>query len=56
MNVVVFLIGAGVSVAVSLWVVQLIYRNNPERSRQEATRVTVPTVAFIVLLVGFYFM
>lgn len=56
MNVVVFLIGAGVSVAVSLWVVQLIYRNNPERSRQEATRVTVPTVAFIALLVGFYFM
>ncbi len=56
MNVVVFLIGAGVSVAVSLWIVQLIYRNNPERSRQEATRVTVPTVACIALLVGFYFM
>ena len=56
MNVAVFLIGAGVSVAVSLWIVQLIYRNNPERSRQEATRVTVPTVACIALLVGFYFM
>lgn len=56
MNAVVFLVGAGVSVAVTLRVVQLIYRNNPERSRQEVIRVTVPTVACIVLLAGFYFM
>lgn len=56
MNAVVFLVGAGVSVAVTLRVVQLIYRNNPDRSRREAIKVTVPTVAFITLLVGFYFM
>lgn len=56
MNAGVFLVGAGVSVAVTLRVVQLIYRNNPERSRQEAIRVTAPTVACIVLLAGFYFM
>lgn len=56
MNAVVFLIGAGISVAVTLRVVQLIYRNNPDRSRQEAIKVTLPTVACIALLVGFYFM
>ena len=56
MNAMVFLLGAGVSVAVTLRVVQLIYRNNPDRSRQEAISVTVPTVACIALLVGFYFM
>jgi hypothetical protein len=56
MNVVVFLVGAGASVAVTLRVVQLIYRNNSDRSRHEAIRVTVPTVACIALLVGFYFM
>jgi hypothetical protein len=56
MNAVVFLVGAGVSTAVTLRVVQLIYRNNADRSRHEAIKVTVPTVACIVLLVGFYFM
>ncbi len=56
MNAVVFLVGAGMSVAVTLRVVQLIYRNNPDRSRREAVGVTVPTVACIALLVGFYFM
>jgi hypothetical protein len=56
MNAVVFLIGAGVSVAVTLRIVQLIYRDNPDRSRREAIGVTVPTVAFIALLVGFYFL
>lgn len=56
MNAVVFLVGAGLSVAVTLRVVQLIYRNNSDRSRHEAISVTVPTVAGIVLLVGFYFM
>ena len=56
MNAVVFLVGAGVSVAVTLRVVHLIYRDNPDRSRHEATKVTVPTVACVALLVGFYFM
>lgn len=56
MNAVVFLIGAGFSMAVTLRVVQLIYRNNPDRSRREAITVTVPTVACIAFLVGLYFM
>jgi hypothetical protein len=56
MNAVVFLVGAGISVAVTLRIVQLIYRNNPDRSRHEAIRVTAPAVACIALLVGFYFM
>lgn len=56
MNAVVFLVGAGVSVAVTLRVVQLIYRDNPERSKREAIGVTAPTMACIALLVGFYFM
>jgi len=56
MNPVVFLVGAGASVAVTLRVVQLIYRNNPDRSQHEAIGLTLPTVACIALLVGFYFM
>ena len=56
MNSVVFLIGAIVSVAVILRVVQLIYRDNAERSSQEAVRVTVPAVVLIAGLVGFYFL
>ena len=56
MNSVVFLIGAILSVAVILRVVQLIYRNNAERSSQEAVQVTVPAVVLIAGLVGFYFL
>jgi hypothetical protein len=56
MNTVVFLVGAGLSAAVTLRVVQLIYRNNPERSRREAIGVTAPAFAVIGLLVGFYFL
>ncbi len=56
MNTVVFLVGAGLSAAVTLRVVELIYRNNPERSRREAIGVTAPAFAVIGLLVGFYFL
>jgi amino acid transporter len=56
MNVLVFLAGAGLSAGVTFRVVQLIYRNNPDRSRKEALGVTVPAFALIVLLVGFYFL
>ena len=56
MNSVVFLIGAIVSVAVILRVVQLIYRNNAARSSQEAVQVTIPAVVLIAALVGFYFL
>jgi hypothetical protein len=56
MNAVIFVLGAIVSVAVILRVVQLIYRNNPERSRREAIGVTVPAAILIGMLVGFYFL
>jgi len=56
MNVLVFLAGAGLSAAVTFRVVQLIYRNNPDRSRREAFGVTIPAFALIALLVGFYFL
>jgi DUF2914 family protein len=56
MNVLVFLTGAALSAAVTFRVVQLIYRNNPDRSSREAFGVTVPAFALIGLLVGFYFL
>jgi DUF2914 family protein len=56
MNVLVFLAGAGLSAGVTFRVVQLIYRNNPDRSRREALGVTAPAFALIGLLVGFYFL
>ena len=56
MNVAIFLVGAGLSVAVTFRVVHLIYRNNPDRSKREAIGVTAPAFALIGLLVGFYFL
>lgn len=56
MNVPIFLLGAALSAAVTFRVVQLIYRNNPDRSRREAVGVTAPAFALIGLLVGFYFL
>ena len=56
MNVAIFLTGAGLSAAVTFRVVQLIYRNNPDRSKREAVGVTMPAFALIGLLVGFYFL
>lgn len=56
MNTGVFLLGAGLSALVTLRVVRLIYRNNPERSRREAVGVTTPAFALIGLLVSFYFL
>ncbi len=56
MNWVIFLLGAGLSVGVTFRVVQLIYGNNPDRSKREAIGVTVPAFALIGLLVGFYFL
>jgi hypothetical protein len=52
----VFLLGAILSVVVTLRVVHLIYQRNPERSRREAVMVGGPAVALIGLLVGFYFL
>jgi len=56
MNAVIFLIGAGLSAAVTLRVVHLIYRNNPDRSKREAVGVAAPAFALIGLLVGCYFL
>lgn len=56
MNAAIFLLGAGLSVAITFRVVELIYRNNPDRSRREAIGVMAPALGLIGLLVGFYFM
>ncbi|MDF0645378.1 MAG: DUF2914 domain-containing protein [Nitrospira sp.] len=56
MNATMFLLGAGLSGLVTLRVVELIYRNNPDRSRREAVGVTAPALALITLLVSFYFL
>lgn len=56
MNTAIFLLGAGLSGMVTFRVIQLIYWNNPERSKREAVGVTVPAFALIGLLVGFYFL
>ncbi|ULA64096.1 MAG: conserved membrane protein of unknown function [Nitrospira sp.] len=56
MNAAIFLAGAGLTAAVTFRVVHLIYRNNPDRSKREAVKVTAPAFALIGLLVGFYFL
>lgn len=56
MNSIIFVIGAMLSVAVVLRVAQLIYRNNPDRSRREVIGMTIPAAALIGTLVGFYFL
>jgi hypothetical protein len=56
MNAAIFLVGAALSVGVTLRVVQLIYRRNPDRSQKEAVLVGGPAIALIALLVGFYFL
>ncbi|NOS81470.1 MAG: DUF2914 domain-containing protein [Nitrospira sp.] len=52
----VFLLGAILSAGVTLRVVQLIYRHNPDRSRMEAVLVGGPAMVLIGILIGFYFM
>ena len=57
MNTVVFLIGAGLSAAVTIKVVRLIYQEQqPTPSRWEEARTSLPAIALIVVLVGFYFL
>lgn len=56
MNTWVFLIGAGLSAAVTIWVVRLVYRNLPGASRREAMLTRLPALGLIVVLVGFYFL
>lgn len=52
----VFLLGAVLSVGLTLCVVQLIYLRNPDRSQREAVLVGGPAIALIGLLIGFYFL
>ena len=56
MNSAVFLIGAVLSAGVIYRVVELIYRDNPIRSRFDAVGASAPAFALICLLVGFYFL
>ncbi len=56
MNTVVFLIGAGLSAAVTIKVVRLIYRHHPDSSRWDVIRTGWPAIVLIVVLVGFYFL
>lgn len=56
MNVVIFLLGALLSLGVTLYLVQLVYRDSPDQSGRRQLAVMTPAVVLIVLLVGFYFM
>jgi hypothetical protein len=56
MNTWVFLIGAGLSAAVTLQVVNLIYRGRPTSSRWEPILSGLPAIGLIIVLVGFYFL
>ena len=52
----VFLLGAALTVGITLCVVQLIYQHNPDRSRRETVLAGGPAIALIGLLIGFYFL
>jgi hypothetical protein len=57
MNTWVFLIGAGLSAAVTLQVVRLIYQQQePAPSRRNVIWTSLPAIGLIVVLVGFYFL
>jgi hypothetical protein len=52
----VFLLGATLTVGITLGVVQLIYQYNQDRSWRETVLVGGPAIALIGLLIGFYFL
>jgi len=52
----VFLLGAALTMGVTLSVVQLIYQRNPDRSQKEVVLVGGPAIAVIGILIGFYFL
>lgn len=56
MNTAVFLLGAVLSVVVTLRVVELVYQGAPTRSRHEIRLTGLPAIALIGVLVGFYFL
>lgn len=56
MNVAIFLLGALLSLGVTLYLVQLVYRNCPHRPGRQPFAVMAPAIVLIALLVGFYFL
>lgn len=56
MNTLVFLIGAALSLAVTLRVVELIYAGVPDRSRRDVVLTGAPAAVLVAVLVGFYFL
>jgi len=56
MNVMIFLLGALLSLGVTLYLVQLIYRNRPEQSGRQPFGVMAPAMVLIAMLIGFYFL
>ncbi len=56
MNAVIFLLGALLSLGVTLYLVQLIYRNSQDPVGRQPFAVMAPAIVLIALLVGFYFM
>jgi hypothetical protein len=56
MHTVIFLIGAVLSLAVALRVVELVYAGMPNRSTRDVVLTGAPAVILIVVLVGFYFL
>ena len=56
MNAAIFLLGALLSLGVTLYLVQLVYRNSPDQSGRQPFAVMAPAIVLIAMLVGFYFM
>lgn len=56
MHTMIFLLGAFLSLAMALWVVELIYKVGPRASMQEKILVGLPAGGLILLLVSFYFL
>lgn len=51
-----FLLGAALSGLVTLRVVELVYRGKPNVPRKEVVLTSLPAIALIVVLIGFYFL
>ncbi|NJL16539.1 MAG: DUF2914 domain-containing protein [Nitrospira sp.] len=56
MNAAIFLLGALLSLGVTLYLVQLVYRRSLDPSGRQPFAVMTPAVVLIAMLVGFYFM
>lgn len=56
MNVVIFLLGALLSLGLTLYLVQLVYRNGSDPTGRLPFRVMTPAIVLIGMLVGFYFL